>query len=850
MKWLLWLVPRSWREGVERDLEEERRAAGRSAVWLAGEVVAVGLGLRWALGRSMVMTDLRYTVRQLWRARWFTLAAVIMLGLGVGTNLAVFSVVDRALFRPLPFGDESRLVMVTPYSPEDGQRYTAFYRGLFTAVRLQAQAISDMAYVSSFPPDSYVVAGDAGPALVMSGASYNLLDVLQATVVRGRGFTRADAEARAPIALLTWETWQRRFGGNEEVLGRQIGSGNNIRTIAGVLPPGFMRPAMNHWSRSDGITLDGELFEGDPKANLSPGVARLADGATAGQAFSQVTSIAERLDDQLRPPGQTRGPRVRIDGLREGMFAFAHQYLWLVALAATLVVCLTAVNLAGLLLSRSRSRTPDVALRASLGASRVRILTTELAQSLIICALATGAAVLVLALVQHRLVELVPANMRSFVITGVDGRVLAYSGVLMTMLAVVGAGLPAWTASRVDLLTALKASASVPSHARAGRLGRWVVGVEAAVGIVLVAGAAVVLRSYIGLATQPLGFQSEALWQVRLQPMGDRLGGDDVAELKRYLGVLDVLRSRPDVTVAAGGDTTPGSGAGAMRAHQWNGLVRAAYVQVTDQWIETLGATLLAGRVLSADDVREQRAVAVVTRDLAEQLWPGRSAGEVIGMTLTADAQPARAVVGVLDVMRDAPNQPARPKVIAPISAEGFWYLDLILRTRNDAPMDDRALLREVESRFGVTSLTARRADVFVQNVLQQPRIQVFIFGAFALIGLLVAAVGLFAVLSFDLALRRYEFGIRASLGASVGDLMRTAVGNALTPVAIGVTVGLAAAWWMAEVLTAIVVGVDVRDPWTLMLVVATLVGTAVIAAWLPARRASRVDPAVVLRQS
>jgi predicted permease len=848
MKWIQWLIPRSWRETVVGDLDDDRGQGDRSSRWAALEAARVGFRLQLAISGSGLMTDIKYVFRSLWRSRWFTAAAALMLALGIGTNLAVFSIVDRALFRPLPFDDESGLVLVVPYTPETGQRFTAFSRGLFVAARTGVPAIEDIAYVSSFPPSRLAVEGHAGPPLVMSAATYNIFDVLGLRVARGRGFSRADAEARQAIAVLTYETWQARFGGDESVIGRTIGTGERTQTVVGILPAGFIRPVLNHWGRTDGLLLDPDLLEGPGSGSMSPAVARLVPGATAAQAFAQLTALAERLDPELRPAGQPRGPRVTVDVLRAGMFAFSYRYLWLVTIAASLVVCLTAANLSGLLLARGRNRMHDVALRASLGAGRFRLLTTEFGQSLTICLLGATIAVAVLSVVDDKLVELVPAYMRPFVLSGLDARVLWYAFGVVGVTAVVAAGFPAWAASRTNLLVVLQSAAGVASHARAGRLGRWVVAFEAAVGIVLVAGAAIVVRSYAGLALQDIGFSTAGLQEVRIQPSGDRRGGDDAAERARYLYVLEQLRARPEVVMAAAGDSTPGGGSAPMSGALWNGVARSGLWQVTDQWIEILGARVAAGETIRAVDVAEQRPVAVVTRDLARKLWPDLDDAAVLGQRLFAEGQPERRVIGVLEETRRVPGSVLEPKVIVPVGDQNFWFLEFVVKTANGRPVDTAALLTSVRAREQVAEITARPAGTSIESTLQQPRLQTLIFGAFAVIALLVASVGMFALLSFDLAWRRHEFGIRTSLGATRWDLVRQSLSDALRPVGLGAVVGLVAAYWAAGVIESLVVGVDVRDPWTLASVVLVVLLSAAVAAWLPARRASQVDPATVLR--
>ena len=850
MRWMARIVPSCWRESVVRDLEDEVLAGGHGRWWLCWQVLTVGLQLRLAVNGDSMKTDLKYVLRSLWRAKAFTLAAALTLALGFGINLTVFSIVDRALFRPLPFADEERLIMITPEDPRTKQRYVAFRKGLFVAAREGVPAIEDRAYVSSFPASPFVIPGDGGPRLSLSEASFNVLDVLGTSVVVGRGFTRADAEARAPLALITHETWTSRFGGDTAVLGRQIGTGKNIRTIVGVLPRGFIKPVVQHSVRSDGLTLDDDLLEGGPlTANLSPAVARLAPGATITMARAQLTAVAEQMDAQLRGPGQDIGPRVAVDDLRSGMFAMSYRYLWLVTLAATLVGCLTAANLSGLLLARGRSRTQDVALRASLGATRARLLMTEVAQSLAICAVAGVAATVAVVWFSDRLLDLVPMYLKAYVVTGVDARVLAYTALVVLVSGVMAGLLPAWTASRRGLVEVLQMGAGGPAHTRAARLGRAVLVFEAAAGVVLVAGAAIALRSFLGLATADLGYSTQGLQEVRISPTGDRQGGEDGAELARYRGVLDALRERPGVVSAGGSDSTPGSGAAPMNGATWNGAVRAGLWRITEGWFETIKLSVVAGEPIRRVDVDEARPVAIVSETMARRLWPGVSNGDVLGRLLEAEGQPARRVVGVAADIRDNPLRAAEPRVYVPVTPEQFWFLELAVRAEPSV-LDPAALVSQIGGRFGVTTFEVRPAGSSIAGALQQPRVQAVIFSSFAVVGLLVAAVGLFAVLSFDIALRRYELGVRAALGASASDIRLLVIRGALAPVLLGVSIGLAASYGVAGMIEALVFDVDVYDPGTLLLVALTLLATALVAAWIPARRAGRVDPATVLRSA
>ena len=844
------LVPRTWRDTVRTDLLYESQMEGRGRLWRAWQALRAATHMRASFGGDAMIVDIRYAIRSLLRAKGFALAAVLTLVLGIGVNIAVFAVVDRALFRPLPFRDADRLVMVTPYDPETGTKYTSFRKHLFVEARRTLAGIADMAYVG-FTSGHAIGADPQVPAtLGLAEASFNLLDVLGTRPVLGRAFSQADLDARRNVAMLTFEAWRAQFGGSSDVLGQTLRSGKTMREIVGVLPAGFIAPALNRSPRFDGLFLEHQSLETyTPRDGLDPAVARLRAGVSVDVVQQQFDALAIELDPVLRAPNASRGPRVLVEPLRAGMFARAYRYFWLVTLAASLVGLLACANLSSLLLARGRSRERDLAMRASLGASRSRLLATELAQSLVLCTVAAGAALVVFYWIGASLRSLVPEYMRSFVLPELDTRAIVFSSGAVLVAAMAGGIVPAWRASRTSLIAILQTAAGAAGHARPGRAGRLLLALEAAVGVVLVAGAAVVLRSFIGLATTDVGFNLERLEVLRVSPAGDRRGGDDAAELARYRGMLDVIRRQPGVLAAGAVDSMPSGGAAPMTgARDWNGLPLFIGVwQMSEGFLPAIGARMLAGRDVSRDDLDHARFVAVVTESAARRLWPDAPLESVIGRTVVAKGQPARQVVGVVADIRETPDRPADPRIFAAAQPEGFWFLEYAVRT-TDAGLNLDVLRRALAESHGATGIAVSAAGSLRTSVLQQPRMQTIIFGSFAVVGLILAALGLFAVASFEVALRRYELGVRVALGASAAQIRRLMLAESLKPVALGVVCGLAMAYWAATFVQSLVHQVDARDPWTMALVAVALIATTALAAWVPARRAARVDPIVTLR--
>ncbi len=839
------LVPRDWRGAVVSDLEEEARATGRHSLWLAGELLRVGLRMRVSFVADAALVDLRFVMRSFMREKGFTTAAVFTLVLGIGVNLAVFTVVDRVLFRPLPFADMDRLVMVSPYDSEGQARAASFTKALFLESR-RLPAVDDMAYGGFTHDHTIEREGAASLPLGLTEVSFNFLDVLGTRAVIGRGFTREDADLPG-TAMVTYETWRDRFGSATSVLGTELRSGANVRVIVGVLPPGFQPPVINRPNaRFDGVfVLPDTLETAGPGAAVWAAVARLSPGASGVVCQGQFDALSARFKPDL---GQA-SHRVLVEPLRPAMFWYGYRYLWLLAAAAVLVGLVACVNLSSLLLARGRSRAQETAVRAALGASLGRLLLTEFVRSLAVCVIASAVSLVLLFWLTEGLRGLVPGYFRLLMLRTIDGRVVGFAALVVFSASVIAGGLPAWRATRTSLMAVIQRDGGLPAHARRNRAGQAVIAFQAALGVVLVLAAAMVVRSFVGLMSTDMGFARANLHVLSVQPTGERRGGDDAAEMARYRGILDIIRQQPDVESAGAIDSMPAAGKGAMTGFRAPLGGSLGLWQVTEGLLETIGARLIAGRLFTSADVVNRQPVAIVSETAGRQLWPGARAEAIVGREMVANGQPTRRVVGVVADIRERADRPARPMVFAPVRAEGLWFLDFAVRTRGSlTPPNPEGLRRALAGPFGVTSVKTDAAGSSITSALEQPRIQAVMFGTFAVIALVLAALGLYAVTSFDIALRRYELGIRSALGASASQIRRLVMLDAVRPVVVGTAIGLVASYWISGWVQALVYQVDTHDPWTFGLVAVTLLVTAALAAWVPARRASVADPAAVLR--
>jgi predicted permease len=802
------------------------------------------------------MSDIRYALRSLLRARWFTVAAVFTFALGIGVNVAVFSTVDRILLRPLPYGALDGLVVLRACG-EDGECAGGFPSLVAFEARERLATIDDLAVAAM--AGSYSVSPTPGeaPPLRLSGVSANLLRVIRVQPVLGRDFTDEDAAQRRRVAILSHESWLRRFGGSPDVITTSIGSAARPVSIIGVLPPGFIPPTVSFTDP----TWDGIILDSDPDgwSVIGPGpgmvavpVARLVPGATVEAARAEVDALVQALAPQFEaraPQSRTRQgelPIIRVDPIQAALFSRFRANAWLILAAAVVLLLLACANLANLLLARGRSREYDAAIHASLGAGPGRLVGAALLESLIVCGTGAGIALGIVAMTSKALAAVLPPLLARYAAGATDQRVLGLTLFVAVVCAIAAGVLPAWRASRVDVLSVLQ-SASAGRHRSRLRGGRSLIVVESALGVLLVLSGLLLFRSFTNFSGQDLGFNQENLYSVTASGAPQKPLTD--AALAAYEQTLATLAEIPGVRAVGGADTTVVSGAAPMRGLSNDRSIRGGRYQVSANYFETLQTPFLAGRSFTDAEVRARAPVAILSESAARIFFADVPPARVVGRSITVDDDPARAVVGIVpDLKGQGYERDAQTSLFLPLGTQPSRFGKAVVRME-DGLAPQRALMQERLSQvLGPVTVNVIAISAGLEPALRDPRFRAVLFTVLSLAALLLAAIGLYAIASFDVAQRQYEMAVRLSLGARARDIQHLVILGACRPVVLGVLLGVAGAYWAEQFLKAFLFGVEPRDPAAYAGVVLILLATTTLAAWIPARRAVRVDPATTLR--
>lgn len=837
-------VPREWRDTVAGDLDDEALRSGRSGWWIGCQAIAAGMRLRPVVNGDVMWTDLRYAVRSLLQARWFAIGAVLTFALGIGVNVAVFSAVDRMMFRALPYDHPERLVVMREFGAQPVQAYGTL-PATYVAEARRLDAVVD-ASMSGWNSLNFTLEPEPGDdaAFSLSQATFNTLSVLGVRPWSGRDFMEADARAENRVALISYEVWKSRFAGRQDILGLQLWNARKSTVIVGVLPPQFINATSFLNPKSDGLYLEFDLFAPtSPRERAVPPTVRLKPGVTIEVAQAQVEAMVSRLrqTEPALPPGRLPSA-IRLTSLDELLFAKYNPYLWLVMSASALVFLVACANLSSLMMVRGRSRERQFAVHLALGASRGRLIRRALVEALCLAGAGGAVAVVVLALSGSALARVIPPVFSRYAAGLVDLRVviaLAGCAVAGAVVAAIGPGL---RAGRVDIIATLQQQGGRTSSRRLG--GRSLLLVEAVVCMLLVAGAAATARSLVGLLTVDLGYEPRALYGIGvfLPPLKD-----PAANFEQYMKVESVLRSVLGSSVASSSNALPMDGS---RPEQLvEGLASGSRYRVGAGLLNTLGARVIAGRLIRPDEVAARARVGVLNKSAVSLIWPDLTPQQAVGRLLESKGEAPFEIVGVVADMRDGPRGSGHEALFVPLDATKFRFVSYVARTADGKKPSLVAVRRQIKAAgFEPRSVSIGDFAVTQSNSLRDDRFRAALFMTFGVIALALAVVGLFSVASFEVALRRREMGVRVALGATPMALSMLVVREAVRPVMLGAALGLLLAFWAGKFLQSFLTGVDARDPGTLIIVAGVLILTSSCAAWIPARRAARTDPATVLR--
>lgn len=801
--------------------------------------------LRWW---SDLAQDLRYAFRGMRRDAAFTAFAILITGLGIGASSTVFSVVNALLLRPLPFRDPGRLVWISNVEWNTQVSNFLDFRG-------QNRSFSDLAGWGTHGTGDWQLTGTGEPERVTGvPVTQNFFSLLGVEPLLGRSFTADECRQRASVpqaVLLSYGFWQRRFALDPSVVGGKLLFNNRAVTVAGVLPASFDFAALFAPGTPVDIFIPWPLTEEtNRRGNTMTIVGRLNPGSTVEGARPEFTLLAKQMQDQ-HPERNPVQPR--LISLEQRINGRVRPALLVLACAVGVVMLIVCANLSNLQLARMGVRQKELAMRAALGAGRLRLLRQMLTESIALscCGAVLG---LALAIAGTRVVaHLTAFNLPLLTTVRIDGNVLAFTLLAAVLAGVLFGVLPALQAPAFEAQNALKEGGRGMS---AGKGGAWLrsglVVSEIAFASILLVGAGLLVRSFVRVLDMDLGFQPEHTALLRVDP-SSRLA--NLAQQNAFLDdLLQRARSIPGVRSAGVIDVLPFAGDRAWQVGVKGQVYPKdqhpeSYIRVvSDGYFEAAGIHLQAGRLFEQQDRASGEPVLIVNQTLSRVLWPGQ---DPIGQVVTQDG--GRRVVGVVsDIRHEALEKTGGSEMYIPMRQTGdYGAMELVLRTTlpsESLASGIRASLRPLDPKLPIGEI--KSLQDLVDKAMSPRRFLVILLGGFAAFALLLASLGIYAVISYSVNQRVQEIGIRMALGASPADLQRRILLSTLGLAAFGLGLGMVASRALSSTLGSLLFGITSGDPVTYLGVGALLLVVATLAGYIPAWRASRIDPMVALRSN
>ena len=800
--------------------------------------------------------DMRYGLRSLRKAPGFTLVAVLTLALGIGANTAIFTVVNAVLLRPLAFQDPSRVVMVREKSPyptfsTSYENYKDWRDQSHSFESMQASCLAGMALTGMGEPE----------LLTARYTTAGFFPLLGVTPIAGRNFLPEEDRAEgAPVAIISYALWQRRFGGSKDWLGKPIELSSKPYTLIGVLPPSFqfLQPAdvfvpFEPWAK----TLPDDR-------NWHPGifaVARLNRGASIQQADAEMKGITARLEKQY--PEFNTGISADVGTLQEQGGQNVRPALVVLLCAGGFILLIACANVANLLLARAASRTKEIAIRTALGASRLRIVRQLLTESIVIGVLGGGIGLWIASLSLDPLLRLSAGALPDVSGIHIDRWVLAFTISASLLTGILFGLLPALRTAKLDIRDTLNESGrSATGGAANHRLRSALVISEFAIAMLLLVGAGLLLRSFERMQTAAAGFTPDHLLVADV-PLSKNAYPMPEQRYAFFDHLLESARAIPGVRSAGAASFLPMSGNGSLIHFNIYGrppkspheYIAAGYRTISEDYLETLGVPLMAGRTIKRADDEKAAAVVVVNTSFAKEYFGSESPlGKRMQIGATPDPSvPWMEIVGVVgDVRRGLATEPQAEMYLPYKQADAVlpvFTLSIVLRTGVD-PATEASALRSVLGGIDKNQplVKVRTMEDNMTASAAQPRFRTWLLGLFALLALLLSTIGIYGVISYSVTQRIHEIGIRIALGAQPEEVFRLVTGAGLRLALIGVAAGFAASLALTRVLHSFLYEISAIDPITYVTVAALLVAVGLLASFLPARRATRVDPLVALR--
>ena len=810
-----------------------------------------------------VWRDLVYGLRRLSRKPGLTAVAILSLAIGIGASSAIFSVASALLLRPLPFQNADRLAILWSRSPGLNVAQDWLSLGQYLDIKMENHVFDEVAVTIG---GSFNMTGQGLPEHIEAArVSSSLFPLLGAEASLGRVFAAEDDQkGPAPSVILSHGFWQRRFGSDSEVLGKTLTLNEQSYTIIGVAPPRFaltkeVLPTVDGIQKADvflplPVSDADRAKRGGEDYNI---LARLKPGITAAQAQADVDSITAEMMRQYPanyPPGS--GFQISVVPLLEQVVGDVRLALYILAGAVAFVVMIACANVANLLLSRGAARQKEMGIRAAVGASRIRLMRQLLTESVLLAAMG-GLVGLTLALVGVKVLRAFgAAGIPRLEEVTIDGRVLAFTLVVTIATGIVFGLVPALRASRVDLNDVLKDGGRGSSGGAHQRLRSLLVIAEVAMSLVLLIGAGLLIRSYSRIAGASPGFNPRHVVSMRLALPAARYANQN-AVMGFYQQLEERVRRLPGIESVSTSYLLPLTG----NSLGWEPTLIDGYVPknpndviisnvdfVGPEYFQTMGIPLLRGRRFDDQDKKGSREVAIVDVNLAERFWPNE---DPLGKRVQrGPGGPWRTVVGVVKYEKQYGQESEPPiRVYYPINQFPVGIRYLVARAAGDPAQATAAAAAEIRALdselpvFDVQTMDQRLGDSLARR-----RFAMFLLGLFAAIALTLAAAGIYGVMSYWVNQRTGEIGIRMALGAPQGNILRLVLRQASVLVLTGTGIGLAAAFALTRLMSGLLFGIGATDRLTYVAISLLLGGVALLASFIPARRAARLDPMIAIR--
>ncbi len=853
-----WEAELRYREAMLAEWEKLDRGAKHALLWHSAGAFMDAVWLQPKRLEDEMFQDLRYGARMLLKSPGFTAAAVLSLALGIGANTAIFSVVNAVMIRPLPYDRPDQIMRLWTTQPERGAVRLPFSAPDFVDLKEQNRVFTDMAVFRGWP---FILTGAGEPLSVFGHrVSAGFFTVLGVKPLLGRGFLyEEDSPGNDRVVIISYGLWQSHFAADPGIIGRSLTVNDISRTVVGVMPPGF-----RFQSQENALWVPMAFTPADLNRRVGNTfvLARLRPGVTRRQAQVEMNTLAARLE--TRYPDSNRGKGINVTPLREDMVGDISKALWVLLGAVGFVLLIACANVANLQLTRALGRRKELAVRVALGATRLRLIRQLLTESAILSLLGGGLGLLFAGIGLRLLTSLTTGQMpriegdgiNRIEEAGISGVVLGFTFLLSILTGFLFGLLPAFQASK-PVNEALKEGGAAGVSLRRQRMRSALVIAEVALSIVLLAGAGLMIKSFLRLQQVDPGFNPERLLTLEtFLPPARYPNAQRQAAFYQQVGQR--LAAVPGVQSVGASIGPPFTGASIGIGFEIEGRAAASpgaqlvasYRAISPGYFQTMGVPLLKGRDFSDGDNSEAPGAAIINQSFARRFFPNE---DPIGRRLDVGDgyNRMREIVGVVgDTKANDLKTPAPAEMYVVYLQRPWQWIRYAVRTSAEPESlasSMRAAVWSVDKDIPVNNL--KTMERLISETTAEPRFYLILLSIFAAVALILSAVGVYGVMSYAVAHRRHEIGVRMALGARTTDVLKLVAGQGMTLALVGVALGLAGAFALTRTLTTLLFKVEPTDPAVFALIALMIIGVALLASLIPARRAVKVNPVVALRQ-